>query len=118
MRSWSSYPTLLALCVVAGCGGPPVKIEVSQHIEVDCGQEPTIDRLVLLPHDPIGYKDENGIPWVKFSVRHYEHMSENAARTESRFDQDAAVIIHYRDCIEDFNGSSEDATLSDPNSGG
>lgn len=106
---FSSCLTVLVLCVVAtGCASNKTKVEVSQQIAIDCGVEPLVDRLVLLPHPPIGYKDADGVPWVKFSVKSYENMSENAARVESRFDQDVTVIRHYRDCTEKFNAPTTD----------
>lgn len=105
---FSSCLTILALCVVAtGCASNKTRVEVSQQIAIDCGTEPLVDKLVLLPHPPWAV-NEDGVPWVKFSVRSYEHMSENAARVESRFEQDATVIRHYRDCIEKFNAPATD----------
>ncbi len=110
---FSSCLTVLVFCVVtAGCASTnKTRIEVSQQIAVDCGVEPLVDQLRLLPHPPIGYVDEAGVPWVKFSVKSYENMSENAVRVESRFDQDVTVIRHYRDCIEKFNAPSTDPVI-------
>ena len=105
---FSSCLTVLVLVVATGCASNKTKVEVSQQIAVDCGVEPLVDQLRLLPHPPIGYVDEVGVPWVKFSVKSYENMSENAVRVESRFDQDVTVIRHYRDCIEKFNAPATD----------
>lgn len=121
MPSWSSCLTVLAFCVVTGCSTAPVEVQVSQHIDIDCGPEPVIDRLALLPIEVITYADNVGVSWVKMTSKHWEHAMENTARTQSRFKQDATVIRHYRDCIEKFNGNAsttEDTELSDPNPGG
>ncbi len=110
--------TVVLFSVVTGCSTTPIKLQVAQVVSLDCGSEPVIDRLVLLPIEFIAYADNVGISWVRMSVKHYEHAAENTARTKSRFKQDATVIRHYRDCIEKFNAQRTEGTeLHDSNLG-
>ena len=85
-----------------------VDVQVQGTVDIDCGAEPVIDKLRLLPVEPIGWVDDDGEPWVVITVPHYENLSENMVRIESRFDQDATVVRHYRNCIENFNHADED----------
>lgn len=104
---WRTVALLLIVLAVfhlSGCAKVgAVKTSVKGTVNIDCGAEPVIDALILLPADPIGKVEGEDTPWVVFTPEHYENLAENMVRIESRFDQDATVIRQYRVCIENFN---------------
>jgi len=99
---------LLAFCVVpflASCASNKTKVEVSQHIGLECGAEPKVDRLHMRKVEPWVIEDNAGITWIGISPDHYENLSTNIADIKKQLKQRVAVNEFYRDCIEDFNES-------------
>lgn len=107
MRSFSSYLTIAAFCVLTACTSAPVKVDVAKKVDIDCGPEPRVAKLVLFPIKPIAYYDEEtGKAYVKITMGEYEHQSINAKRIEQHFIALGALIEHYRGCVRDFNAST------------
>jgi len=99
---------VLALFLLASCTSAPVNVAVSQHIPIDCGPEPSVQKLVLLPVPPEAYYDpETGTAYARITIPSYENGAENNKRIVRHFDNLSVVIRHYRDCIEDFNADQE-----------
>ena len=108
MRLWSSCLTVLTVCVVAGCTSAPVKVDVSHHIPIDCGPEPLVQRLVMLPVKPVAYYDpETQTAYARITIPEYEDGAKNNKRIIRSFDSLSVVIRHYRKCIEDFNAPAK-----------
>lgn len=115
MRPWIKVLRILnAICigialavllgVMIGCTSAPVKVDVSQHIRIDCGPEPSVQRLVLFPVAPEAYYDpETKTAYARITIPEYENAAKNNKRIIRHFDSLSVVIRHYRDCIEDFN---------------
>lgn len=94
----------VVLTMLIACTAAPVRVEVSQHIPIDCGPEPLVQRLVLLPVPPEAWYDpETQTAYARVTIPHYENGAENNKRIVRHFDNLSVVIRHYRDCIEDFN---------------
>jgi hypothetical protein len=111
MRHSIKVPILVLIgsLLVVGCTSAPIKVEVSQHIAIDCGPEPLVQRLVMLPVPPEAYYDpETQTAYARITIPHYENGAENNKRIVRHFDNLSVVIRHYRDCIEDFNGTEQE----------
>jgi hypothetical protein len=94
----------VVLGMLLGCTSAPVKVNVSQHIPIDCGPEPLVQRLVLLPVKPVAYYDpETQTAYARITIPHYENEAKNNGRIIRHFDNLSVVIRHYRACIENFN---------------
>lgn len=95
---------VVLISMLLGCTSAPVKVEVSQHIRIDCGPEPMVQRLVLFPVAPEAYYDpETKTAYARITIPHYENAAKNNKRIVRHFDNLSVVIRHYRSCIEDFN---------------
>lgn len=94
----------IALTLMLGCTAAPVKVDVSNHIPIDCGPEPLVQKLVLLPVKPVAYYDpESKTAYARITIPEYENGSQNNKRIIRHFDNLSVVIRHYRRCIEEFN---------------
>ena len=94
----------VVLGLMLGCTAAPVKVDVSQHIPIDCGPEPMVQRLVLFPVEPVAYYDpETQTAYARITIPHYENGAKNNKRIIRQFDNLSVVIRHYRACIESFN---------------
>lgn len=119
MRPWIKVLRILnAICigialavlfgVMVGCTSAPVKVDVSQHIRIDCGPEPLVQKLVLFPVAPEAYYDpETKTAYARITIPHYENAAKNNKRIIRQFDNLSVVIRHYRSCIEDFNATGQ-----------
>jgi hypothetical protein len=97
-----SLPLLLLLVSCSSIS--KVELDTSKHIKIDCGPEPQVQKLVLLPMEPEAYYDpETGTAYVRILLPHYENGAKNNKRIIRHFDNLSVVIRHYRSCIEDFN---------------
>lgn len=95
---------MMILYMLVGCTAAPVQVEVSQHIRIDCGPEPSVQRLVLFPVAPEAWYDpETKTAYARITIPEYENAAKNNKRIIRHFDSLSVVIRHYRDCIEDFN---------------
>ena len=104
----ASIAIAVVLSMMTGCTSAPVKVEVSQQIAIDCGPEPLVQKLVLLPVKPVAYYDpETKTAYVRITLPHYENGSQNNKRIIRAFDNLSVVIRHYRSCVEDFNATPE-----------
>ena len=94
----------VVLSLLLGCTAAPVKVNVSNHIPIDCGPEPMVQKLVLLPIKPVAYYDpETQTAYVRIDIPAYENGANNNKRIIRHFDNLSVVIRHYRKCIEEFN---------------
>lgn len=105
----------VAFSLLLGCVGSPTKIEVSQHLAIDCGPAPAVQRLALKGVEPVAaYDPESGTAYVRITIPDYEDLAINNERIASHFSKLSVVIRHYERCIEDFNAntSKESETAS------
>jgi hypothetical protein len=108
----------IAFSLLVGCTSAPVKIDVSQHIPIDCGPAPAVERLALKGVKPVAmYDPETKTAYVRFSIPDYEDLAINNKRIGSHFSKLSVVIRHYTQCIEDFNANTKEDTKADPDSG-
>ena len=105
--------------VLVGCLSAPVKVHVSQHIPIDCGPAPAVERLVLKGVKPVAmYDPETKLAYVRISIPDYEDLAINNGRIGSHFSKLSVVIRHYTRCIEDYNAQdSRKGKIEKPNSG-
>lgn len=95
---------MFAVLLLAGCASPKVEVDVSQHIAIDCGPEPHVQKLVMLPVKPVAYFDPTtGTAYARITIPEYENGAQNNKRIIRHFDSLSVVIRHYRKCIEEFN---------------
>jgi hypothetical protein len=81
---------------------------VAQQVSLDCGPEPHVQLLVLKPVKPVAvYALETDNSYVRFEVEDYENMALNMQRIVRHFEGLSAIIVSYRQCIEDFNAPQE-----------
>lgn len=109
------YQVLAAVLVLGGCTSAPVKVEVNQHIKIDCGPPPAVQRLALKDVEPVAaYDPETGTAYARITIPDYEDLAINNERIASHFSKLSVVIRHYERCIEDFNAntSKESETAS------
>ena len=100
--------------LLIGCTSAPVKIEVSQHIVIDCGAAPAVERLALKGVKPVAaYDPETKTAYVRITIPDYEDLAINNKRIASHFSKLSVVIRHYERCIEDFNANR--TTKTGPN---
>lgn len=105
----------VAFSLLLGCVGSPTKVEVSQHIALDCGPAPAVQRLALKGVEPVAaYDPETETAYVRISIPDYEDLAINNERIASHFSKLSVVIRHYEKCIEDFNGTKTKASETDP----
>ncbi len=98
------FALAILLGVMTGCTSAPVRVDVSQHIKIDCGPEPMVQKLVLFPVAPEAYYDpETKTAYARITIPQYENAAKNNKRIVRHFDNLSVVIRHYRSCIEDFN---------------
>jgi hypothetical protein len=94
----------VVLGMLLGCTSAPVKVNVTGHIPIDCGPEPMVQRLALLPVPPVAYYDpETKTAYARITIPQYENGAKNNKRIIRHFDSLSVVIRHYRACIESFN---------------
>ena len=106
-----TYQVLAAVLVLGGCTSAPVKVDVSQHIKIDCGPPPAVQRLVLKDVEPVAaYDPETDTAYFRIAVPDYEDLAINNERIASHFSKLAVVIRHYTRCIEDFNATKGPGT--------
>ncbi len=106
MPSWIKVPILVLIgsLSVVGCTSAPVKVDVSHNIPIDCGPEPMVQRLVMLPVKPVAnYDPDTNTAYVRITIPEYEDGAKNNKRIIRHFDNLSVVIRHYRACIENFN---------------
>jgi len=97
----------VVLSLLLGCTAAPVKVDVSQHIPIDCGPEPMVQKLVLFPVKPVAYYDpETQTAYARITIPEYEDGAVNNKRIIRQFDSLSVVIRHYRKCIENFNAQN------------
>jgi len=97
----------IAFGMLMGCLSAPVKVDVSQHIPIDCGAAPAVERLVLKGIKPVAmYDPETKTAYVRISIPDYEDLAINNGRIGSHFSKLSVVIRHYTRCIEDFNANT------------
>lgn len=97
----------IAFSLLLGCAGSPTKIEVSQHIVIDCGPAPAVQRLALKDVEPVAaYDPETGTAYARITIPDYEDLAINNERIASHFSKLSVVIRHYERCIEDFNANT------------
>lgn len=107
------YQVLAAVLVLGGCTSAPVKVEVNQHIKIDCGPPPAVQRLALKGVEPVAaYDPETDTAYVRITIPDYEDLAINNERIASHFSKLSVVIRHYKRCIEDFNGKKTQASES------
>jgi len=95
--------------MLLGCVGSPTKIEVSQHLAIDCGPAPAVQHLALKNVEPVAaYDPETGTAYVRITIPDYEDLAINNERIASHFSKLSVVIRHYERCIEDFNANTSE----------
>jgi hypothetical protein len=95
--------------VAIGCTSAPVKVNVTGHIPIDCGPEPLVQKLALLPVKPVAYYDpETQTAYARITIPHYENEAKNNGRIIRHFDSLSVVIRHYKACIENFNAEQQE----------
>ena len=106
------YQVLAATVVfLQACISSPTKVEVSQHIAIDCGAPPAVQRLALKGVEPVAaYDPETDTAYFRITVPDYEDLAINNERIASHFSKLAVVIRHYTRCIEDFNATKGPGT--------
>ncbi len=104
----------IALGLMLGCVSSPTKIEVSQHIPIDCGAAPAVQRLALKDVEPVAaYDPVTDTAYFRILIPDYEDLAINNERIASHFSKLSVVIRHYTRCIEDFNANR--TTKTGPN---
>lgn len=108
MKSFNSILLLLIIGLVAGCGTSVTKVEVAQQVSLDCGPEPQLPLLVLKPVEPTAvYDPVLDQSYVRIEIPDYEDMAINMKRIGRHLKGLSAIIVSYRQCIEDFNGAQQ-----------
>lgn len=107
MRPSSSLFLLLIIGLATGCA-TTTRVQVAQQVSLDCGAEPFVPLLVLKPVKPVAvYALETDNSYVRFEVEDYENSALNMKRIVRHFEALSAIIVSYRQCIEDFNAPQE-----------
>ena len=109
-----------SLAFLTGCAASVTKVEVAQHIPIDCGPPPAVQKLALKGVEPVAaYDPETDTAYVRITIPDYEDLAINNERIASHFGKLSVVIRHYERCIKDFNFNAQpkEDTKADPNSG-
>lgn len=113
-RSW--LISLSCCLLVAACAPsiplPDIQTTVTRgHIPIECGEEPPVDQVSMLPVVNLEIFDIQGEQWVPLSnaIARYEALSLNLAQMTQSYQQRIAQLHFLRRCIETFNKRAEAA---------
>jgi len=110
-RSWRISLSALAALALVGCAGNPpppdiVTYEVAGHVPIDCGPEPAVDPVTMLPIERLEVVElpdgEQYVP-IENAVRRYENLSLNLAAIAQSYQQRLVQVTWHRRCKAEFN---------------
>ncbi len=103
-RLWlTSLSVVLAGCV-GGVTQPDVVVHTTRgHIPIECGVEPSVDRVHMRPVKTPRIVDVSGEKWVAISLSAYTNLSKNIADMVTSYEQRIVQLVWYRDCLHAFN---------------
>jgi len=97
---------LLSVFLISSCAmfRPDVVVKTKlAYTKVQCPDYPSPDGIRMLPAKPRAIFDTDGLAWVGFTPRDYEHLGINNQEFIRYIKSQKGQTKYYRDCILDYN---------------
>ena len=97
---------LLSVFLIASCSmfRPEIVVKTKlAYTKVICPIAPSPDGIKMLPAKPRAIFDGNGLVWVGFTPRDYEHLGINNQEFIRFIKAQKGQTKYYQDCILDYN---------------